>query len=242
MASAPQNVEHRAVWVEIKRWGVQIYTAREWREGKCTDGYVETSKFGRIKATRLTKVDELMLVRLDNVFSAERCADLIKAAEEKTGNPLWQQSAVSGTSSEDFRTSTTAMRASISQEHPLSKDLEALMAEMTGISNLSCAGLTRYKHRQKFDLHPDARFPDLMRRYTFLLYLNTLAADEGGGTWFPSAASSSITVQPVTGSILWWRNFTTDTSSTTDPRSKHAGLPVLSATAQKYVINCWVVD
>lgn len=101
-----------------------------------------------------------------------------------------------------------------------------------------------------------------IRVCTVLVYLNDMSEDfkNGGETHFPFA-DRSLTIYPKAGTAIFWSNvkmpdltthtkcdFNTDKNSTrillstleADPKTIHAGLPVLGSDVKKYAINIWV--
>ena len=74
-----------------------------------------------------------------------------------------------------------------------------------------------------------------MRILTVFFYLNTVAEDGGGGTYFPRL---NLTVHPVRGSVLIWPSTLDDQPDAKDPRTNHQAMPVLKGI--KYGANAWI--
>lgn len=72
------------------------------------------------------------------------------------------------------------------------------------------------------------------RLLTFFVYLNTLEAEDGGGTYFPKL---DIRSRPVAGDAMFWTNL--DFNGNYYEETLHAGEPVIGET-EKWGINVWV--
>lgn len=75
------------------------------------------------------------------------------------------------------------------------------------------------------------------RTATVLVYLNTLADGEGGGTKFHV---SDLVVQPRVGSAVMWFNVTP--AGHGDARTLHSGEPITTPGVEKYAMNIWFRD
>lgn len=69
---------------------------------------------------------------------------------------------------------------------------------------------------------------------TFVMYLH--AADEGGGTQFPNL---NLTITPRAGDVIYFENCVQSGENLcVDPRSLHAGMPVVSG--EKWIATKWI--
>merc|ERR1711935_319707 len=118
--------------------------------------------------------------------------------------------------------------------------VEDRIALTTGfpLQNGEPSQILRYTRGAEYSLHPDFFDPadrsslanGGQRCATLLVYLSSVAADDGGATFFPRAR---LRVQPSMGEALLWHN--TNTQGHVDPRSVHASEPVRSR-AVKWVL------
>lgn len=94
----------------------------------------------------------------------------------------------------------------------------------------------RYLHGEKYNYHHDylSCKQTNQRVHTILVYLNTLAPEEGCATSFYYYKKK---VQPETGLGVWFRNM--DDSGTLIPKSMHSGEPILKPGSVKYALNIW---
>lgn len=136
-------------------------------------------------------------------------------------------------------TKVDANRSSLSAElpekvSPLFKELKSRVAAVlnTSVSNIEQLQCVKYSPGQFFGPHFDSN-STLNRKHTILIYLNENFI--GGETYFPELL---LTVQPKTGTALWFLN--QDDDRNIIPYSRHAGLPVRYGT--KYACNVWVKD
>jgi prolyl 4-hydroxylase len=72
------------------------------------------------------------------------------------------------------------------------------------------------------------------RLCTMLIYLNTLADDEGGATYFKEL---NVAVKPKTGRAVVWTNMNPDGSKHME--TAHAALPPHGEDVEKWVIQLW---
>jgi hypothetical protein len=119
--------------------------------------------------------------------------------------------------------------------------LEQRVANLLGcwVHQIEALQLVRYKPGQFFGIHHDmgdlleddqVRLPrkniaTKRRLVTLFCYLNTLAKNEGGDTYFPRC--SHLRVHPQRGRAVLWSNVNADGQA--DPRTVHAGEPVIQA-------------
>ena len=103
--------------------------------------------------------------------------------------------------------------------------------------------MLRYSCGAEYTCHPDFFDPEDRRALanggqrcaTVLIYLNNVASDAGGATYFPEAR---LRVQPAVGDALLF--FNTHPDGSIDPSSVHAGEPVLRPDAVKWVLSKWL--
>ncbi len=119
--------------------------------------------------------------------------------------------------------------------------LQQRMAMLTGSMLAQCEPLTllRYGPGDEYRPHrdyfppsaPQLRQPGGQRHSTVCVYLNDVAS--GGQTAFPDCV---VTVQPRRGRAVMFRSLHADGSP--DPRSLHAGMPVLAG--EKWLATSWM--
>ncbi len=139
-----------------------------------------------------------------------------------------------------FRTSETC---DLSAEVTAVKELEAMLAELSGIDPKHGEPLQgqRYGVGQEFKAHTDYFAPNGVdfhkycsvagqRTWTFMIYLNDVEA--GGATRFKTIGK---TFQPEAGKLLCWNNRRPDQS--VNPDTLHQGMKVRKGV--KYVITKW---
>ena len=128
-----------------------------------------------------------------------------------------------------------------SSEDLILKVLQQRMAAFAELDLSQCEQLVllRYGIGDQYRPHRDYFAPSAtrietgggQRQATVCCYLNEVA--DGGGTVFPDV---DVSVQPRRGRAVMFRNLHPDGSP--DPRSLHAGLPVLAG--EKWLASCWI--
>ncbi|MBS0574935.1 MAG: 2OG-Fe(II) oxygenase [Proteobacteria bacterium] len=119
--------------------------------------------------------------------------------------------------------------------------LQRRLARLAGFDLAPCEPLTllRYRPGEEYRPHrdyftpsaPQLAQPGGQRHSTVCLYLNDV--ERGGETVFPECR---VSVQPRRGRAVMFRNLHPDARP--DPRSLHAGLPVL--VGEKWLATCWI--
>ena len=142
----------------------------------------------------------------------------------------------------DYRTSASAFIASDS----IVASIASRAKRFAGLPYSEDLQVVRYFEGQEFKPHLDAfdlttlggrteleRFQGRQRDATFLIYLG--GPDKGGATRFTELG---LDVPPTPGAAVFWRNVLPDGSGRVNPRTRHAGMPVLSGV--KYAANLWL--
>jgi prolyl 4-hydroxylase len=133
------------------------------------------------------------------------------------------------------RTSSTYY---IPNTDPHIPELRQKVADFLQIPTTHIEGIQflRYLHGEQYKYHHDflPGNPPNQRVHTILVYLNTLAPEEGGATSF---FHYNTKVQPEEGLAVWFRN--TDEQGALITQSLHAGEPILKPGAVKYALNIW---
>lgn len=180
--------------------------------------------------------DKAELFQLRAFLSPAMCAELIALVEADR-----RPSTIADDNGDRyFRTSETC---DLAAEVPVVRELEAMLAELSGIDPRFGEPLQgqRYDVGQEFKPHTDYFAPDGLdfhkfcsvagqRTWTFMIYLNDVTA--GGGTRFK--ALSKI-FQPETGKLLAWNNRRPD--GRVNPNTLHHGMKVRRGL--KYVLTKW---
>ncbi|MBX3726582.1 MAG: 2OG-Fe(II) oxygenase [Xanthomonadales bacterium] len=178
----------------------------------------------------------------DRVFSALDCAHLIEL-----GRPTLMPSQVVDPHSgrvlrDDYRTSSSTELAAF-VEDPWALVLQNRLCELVDapLGHAEWLSLLHYAPGQEYRPHRDYLPPPALktaagrkagqRRYTVFAYLCDVEA--GGGTAFPEL---DVTVEPRLGRAVLFHNL--DSDSAPDPRTLHAGLPVLAG--EKWLATLWL--
>jgi prolyl 4-hydroxylase len=86
-----------------------------------------------------------------------------------------------------------------------------------------------------YDFYPEAS--DNERKYSFIIYLNTLTEEDGGSTYFPYYNFKNY---PVKGNALHFTNFIDGGNTKTNMLTLHKGEPVINN--YKYIITTWITE
>ena len=165
------------------------------------------------------------------------CADIVKVINQRAVPSTIYRGKES---SENFRTSYTHHFA---RDDPLTQSIESYISDLIGIADTFSETMQgqRYKVGQEFRHHHDFFYTNSdywqferthggQRSWTAMVNLNE--PREGGETDFPQLG---IRVRPKTGTLVLWNNM--DANGHPNPRTLHAGLPVLRGI--KHVITKW---
>jgi prolyl 4-hydroxylase len=185
---------------------------------------------------------------IDGFLSDEECDQLIAYARQKglqrsTGWDVTKgQSAVT-----DYRTSENAFLG-VGETELISK-IEKRIADLTGtpVENGEGMQILKYGKGQYYKPHHDyfdsafAGNSSILsnggqRTHTVLMYLATLAPEDGGATNFPWA---KVKVRPVKGRALWWPNTKPD-GIVVLPITFHEAQAPLRDGVYKYVMTKWI--
>ena len=180
--------------------------------------------------------DKLELFQCRDFLAAELCERLIGLIDRDR-----RPSTIADDNGDKyFRTSETC---DLKPGEPAVVELEALLAELTGIDPAFGEPVQgqRYAQGQEFKAHTDYFEPNGadwdrycsvagQRSWTFMVYLNEPQA--GGATRFKTIKK---TIQPETGKLLGWNNRRPD--GRVNPNTLHHGMKVRAGV--KYVITKW---
>jgi len=181
---------------------------------------------------------------MHNLLTVKECEEIIAL-----GLPKLSKSLVVGDNGQNVDSSArTSYGLFFDQEFmkvsPLLRNIEYRIAKWTQIprENGESFYLLRYELGQQYRPHLDyfgesdttnlGQSGD--RIATVLVYLRT--PEEGGETQFPKSENGAIRVPPIAGDAVLFYDFKPD--GTPDPRSEHAGLPVIKGT--KFSITKWM--
>jgi len=186
--------------------------------------------------------NQSFLAKIPNFLNAEECAAIIDACRNLHHSPGRDGKATS------HRTSMHSVEPDWSS-NPVLSAIYARVKEICTVAGMTIEGgwPIRYATREKIGLHHDAGSLKYRNRYcTFLIYLNTVPVEHGGGTRFPNLHGDEnydievdgmlpveerkqigLVVQPVLGTAVWFRNIRHD-CNWPDWSLRHEGLPVVS--------------
>lgn len=175
-----------------------------------------------------------------NVVSQEEASIIIEVLDS-----YFERSTVGYDSSsnmvDESRTSYTCyLRRS---ESPIIEAIEKRISSLVDLPerHIEPFQVLRYQVGQKFSPHYDFlrkqdEFSHICgdRKYTCLMYLNSLPSDEvGGGTQFHEVG---IEIRPSLGTAVLWENL--DKNGSPDYRTLHSGEPPQSSV--KYAMTAWI--
>ncbi|WP_256760399.1 2OG-Fe(II) oxygenase [Cohnella sp. WQ 127256] len=176
------------------------------------------------------KMDEPLILILEDVLSYEECDALIELAQDK------MQRAKIGKSHEvsDIRTSSSMFFEE--SENDLIQKIETRVAELMSIpvSHAEPLQILHYKAGEQYQPHFDYFTSASIannRISTMVIYLNDV--EEGGETYFPSLR---FTVTPKKGNAVYFEYFYND--NVINELTLHAGNPV--TVGEKWVATQWV--
>lgn len=176
------------------------------------------------------KMDEPLILILEDVLSYEECDALIELAQDK------MQRAKIGKSHEvsDIRTSSSMFFEE--SENDLIQKIETRVAELMSIpvSHAEPLQILHYKAGEQYQPHFDYFTSASIannRISTMVIFLNDV--EEGGETYFPSLR---FTVTPKKGNAVYFEYFYND--NVINELTLHAGNPV--TVGEKWVATQWV--
>lgn len=140
-----------------------------------------------------------------------------------------------------YRTSWTAHCSNEACAHdPIIAAVQQRIADLTSTkpNNAESLQFTRYDVGQEFKPHSDmipahGHSPCGHRIFTVFGYL--LQPESGGATAFPELG---LMVEPIPGRVVVWPNALDEATNRDDPRTHHAGMPVLAG--RKMGVNAWI--
>jgi prolyl 4-hydroxylase len=171
------------------------------------------------------------VITIDNFVSDSDCDYLIKTYDEKVFKSL-----VVGGQKHESRTSSSFY---IPSSDPVIKKIREKTADFLKIpqNNIETIQFLKYvkgeKYSYHYDLLPGDNVPN-QRVHTIIVYLNTLAPEDGGATSF---FHYNLKVTPKKGMGVWFKNLNDDGTSNT--KSLHAGEEILADGVIKYALNIW---
>lgn len=173
------------------------------------------------------------ILRIEQFLSRAECAFLIECAEPRMKRSMVFNQVEQRFVEDPFRTSDAAAFPVIFQS-PFICAINARIARATGTAT-ECGEplqILRYRPAQEYRPHNDSSAEmENPRAITAIAWLND--DFEGGETCFDQLGLSEA---PRTGDLLFFANVLPDGSP--DPRSRHAGLPVVGGT--KYLASRWI--
>lgn len=176
------------------------------------------------------KLEEPLILVLEDVLSAEECDALIALASDRM-----QRSRIGGAHTvSDIRTSSSMFLEE--SENAWVETIEARLSELMQVplSHAEPLQVLHYKPGEQYKLHYDYFTSDSVannRISTLVMYLNDV--EEGGETCFPLL---QLSVAPKKGSAVYFEYFYTDTRL--NELTLHAGNPVV--TGEKWVATQWM--
>jgi len=183
----------------------------------------------------VTAVGDTGMRVIDNFLSPEEAEGLIKLHGDRVGRSTIIDTEGSSVADE-YRTSSDTF-IQVADHNPLVQAIVYRAASFFGlpVTHAETFSLTRYQSGEYYKSHYDHNGSlRADRLYTLLIYLNSLDADEGGGTLFNKL---NLVTQPVQGRAVVWVNSEADKSVRKE--SVHSSLPITSDTAEKWVAQLW---
>ncbi|MCF9034620.1 2OG-Fe(II) oxygenase [Acinetobacter nectaris] len=213
----------------------------------CTNPITETiSNQTCIQQIKIAmKLEDPKVVVFHNVLTAQECDEIILLSQAKikqsrvvdpeTGKHVLNPNRTSeGTY---FKLCENELFTSI--DHRLAQLINVPLEHGEGCQILKYGTGGEYRpHYDYFDPNKKGTAETLalsgQRISTIIMYLNDV--DEGGATYFPELG---IHIMPIKGSAVYFEYYNPETK-TLDPRSLHAGMPVIKGT--KWIMTKWVRD
>ncbi|WP_438315508.1 2OG-Fe(II) oxygenase [Sporosarcina sp. FA9] len=180
----------------------------------------------------ITRLEEPLIVVLDNVLSNEECDELIRLSKDKM-----QRSKIGSTRDvNELRTSSSMFFQE--SENEIVTRVEKRISIIMNIPIEHAEGLQilRYTPGQEYKAHHDffastSKTAQNNRISTLIMYLNDV--EQGGETLFPKL---DISVTPKKGMAVYFEYFYTDKDL--NELTLHAGAPVI--TGEKWVATQWM--
>lgn len=176
------------------------------------------------------KIPKPIINRIDNFLSPDECINVIKLCKNffKSGTTDGKTNNLNvGRTSE-----TTVFK---NGENGLIDIIINRISSKLHIDKeyMETIQITKYSKGQEYKFHHDY-FPkhENQRKYTILIYLNTLDKEDGGATTF----LYGDTIQPKQGTLLQWLNV--NNHGVKQKNTLHAGKPILTDN-NKYIITLW---
>ncbi|PWW05137.1 prolyl 4-hydroxylase [Paenibacillus cellulosilyticus] len=176
------------------------------------------------------KLEEPLILILENVLSSEECDALIALASDRM-----QRSRIGSTPTvSDIRTSSSMFFEEGENEwiQTIEARLSALM--QVPLRNAEPLQVLHYRPGEQYQPHYDYFTSGAVannRISTLVMYLNDV--EEGGETYFPSL---QLSVAPKKGSAVYFEYFYSD--NRLNERTLHAGTPVVIG--EKWVATQWM--
>jgi len=180
----------------------------------------------------LVRLEEPLIVVLDNVLSNEECDELIRLSKDKM-----QRSKIGSTRDvNELRTSSSMFFQD--SENEIVTRLENRISFIMNIPIEHGEGLQilRYTPGQEYKAHydyfsPTSKIAKNNRISTLIMYLNDV--EQGGETLFPNL---NLSVTPKKGMAVYFEYFYNDKD--VNELTLHAGTPVI--TGEKWVATQWM--
>lgn len=176
------------------------------------------------------KLEEPLILILEDVLSAEECDALIASASERM-----QRARIGGTHTlSDIRTSSSMFFEE--GENEWIQTIEARLSELMQVPAMNAEPLQvlHYRPGEQYQSHFDYFTNESVsnnRISTLIMYLNDV--EEGGETYFPSL---QLSVAPKKGSAVYFEYFYNE--ERLNELTLHAGNPVV--TGEKWVATQWM--
>lgn len=177
-------------------------------------------------------------IRLVENFISKEEADVIVNTYKSLLKPSTVSADDSQQTSTESRSSSTAFLPAGNEKHKVIQHIENRLVLLTGLAvpHWETLQLTKYEKGQQYKPHFDWFDNSANNRaVTVFVYLNDVAANDGGQTEFTDI---NLSVQPTLGHALVWFNCSARGNLVScDQKTRHAGKPPKYGV--KYGLNCW---